>query len=282
MPSNIPDFVFEPPSRRASEMTAASRNQPTTPPSGYEVEARLSGAEPAGLKPEDEPRSDFQEFERSSDELFAKRSPVANRPASPSSVSGHSSFSVSTVDSLSAPPLRPTPKRQRSHPAIAGSRKMSLKDILDAETSITLPPLGRADGSGTGSQTASQIRRNSEGVVLNEESLSSYMNRKASLLMILFPLAVSHSSLTLPSTGRSADTPPPTPQYVALFSVSLARIVVDFVIERPVPWLSGLSRFFIFSQVRLVREHLALSVLAYRAVANALALSHICRASSCV
>ena len=187
MPSNIPDFVFEPPSRRASEMTAASRNQPMTPPSGYEVDPRLSDVGPGGMKPMVEPRSDCHEFERSSDELFVGQSLTPQRPASPSSNSVHSSLSVSTIDSLSAPPLRPTPKRQRSHPAIAGSRKMSLRDILDADTSITLPPLG----SGDGSQTASQMRRNSEGVVLNEESLSSYMNRKASLLMILFPLAVS-------------------------------------------------------------------------------------------
>lgn len=193
MPANIPDFVFEPPSRRASEMTAASRNQPTTPPSGYEIEARMSGVGSAGSKPMSEPRSDFKEFDVSSDELFAERSLAVDRPNSPSST--HSSLTVSTVDSLSAPPLRPTPKRQRSQPAMAGSRKLSLKDILDAETSITLPPLGPGDGSGDGSQTASQVRRNSEGVVLNEESLSSYMNRKASLLMILFPLAVSRSFL---------------------------------------------------------------------------------------
>lgn len=270
---DIPDFAFEPPSRRESEMTAHSRAQPTTPPADFQaaLEARFRPS-PKGDKPESisinggggGPRSDFVSFNSNhsltSNGSHHSSSAAVVGPPSPSA-SERSAFTVSTVDSLSAPPIKPAPKRTGSGilappssssagagagPAATGSRKMSLKDILDADTSITLP--ARADGERD--PTASQIRRTSEGVVMNEESLSSYMNRKASLLMILFPLAVGAFLLRFPSFRPLADRLPllAAPQYVALFSVSLARIVVDFVIDRPVPWLSGLSRFLIFSQ----------------------------------
>lgn len=203
MPSDIPDFAFEPPSRRASEMTSYSRAQPTTPPQQsdfqMQLDARLNreglgimngGRRDSASSVVFKEGSDLVSFASSkhlSDGSLSAHGHGQLDPPSPSA-SEHSSFTVSTVDSLSAPPLRPAPKRGSQsttgggHSGGTGTRKMSLKDILDQETSA-IP-----DG-GDGNQTASQSRRASEGVVLNEESLSSYMNRKASLLMILFPMA---------------------------------------------------------------------------------------------
>ncbi|KAL7411028.1 hypothetical protein BDY24DRAFT_397460 [Mrakia frigida] len=72
---------------------------------------------------------------------------------------------------------------------------------------------GSGEGTGSGSDGA------------NQESMARFMNRKASLLMLSFPLA-----------------------YVVLFSVSLIRIIYDFTSDTPIPALSAISRWFVFSQ----------------------------------
>ncbi|CDZ98805.1 g-protein coupled receptor-carbon and camp sensor protein [Phaffia rhodozyma] len=59
----------------------------------------------------------------------------------------------------------------------------------------------------------------------NQESMARFMNRKASLLMLTFPLA-----------------------YVVLFSVSIIRIVWDFGPNTPSPVFTAISRWMIFMQ----------------------------------
>ncbi|ORY30332.1 hypothetical protein BCR39DRAFT_558612 [Naematelia encephala] len=63
-----------------------------------------------------------------------------------------------------------------------------------------------------------------ENVELVPESMASYLNRKTALLMLWFPLG-----------------------YVLLFSVSLVRLIYDFVGQPPVV-LRAISRWFIFAQ----------------------------------
>jgi len=67
-------------------------------------------------------------------------------------------------------------------------------------------------------------RDQGETVELVEESMASYLNRKTALLMLWFPLG-----------------------YCLLFSVSLVRIIYDFVGTPPVA-LRAVSRWFIFAQ----------------------------------
>ena len=61
--------------------------------------------------------------------------------------------------------------------------------------------------------------RAGETVVLVEESMASYLNRKTALLMLWFPLGVSGSGATMGCSDVS--------QYVLLFSVSLIRIICE-------------------------------------------------------
>ena len=91
----------------------------------------------------------------------------------------------------------------------------------------------------------------SEEYELVPESMSSYLNRKTSMLMLYFPLAVS-----LFGRDRVADG-----QYVLLFSVSLIRLICewftppgnankvdDFISPNPSTPLRAISRWFVFSQ----------------------------------
>ncbi|CDZ98273.1 G protein-coupled receptor, rhodopsin-like [Phaffia rhodozyma] len=152
-------------------------------------------------------------------------------------------YTISTVDSLSAPPLdlyipsaSANPARRstvREPPAtppatelgeaeLAGSHKRTEQiddDDDDDDQDRIMDFKDMLDGSASpGAHLASGQSRE------NQESLSSFMNRKASLLMILFPIA-----------------------YVVLFTLSLARIITDLVHPHPIPLLSGFSRWGIFA-----------------------------------
>lgn len=112
----------------------------------------------------------------------------------------------SEVDSLSPP--------SRTKAGGRGRNGLSLKDVLDSTGPTT--PSGAALGSGgnrvmdSGGGSAWGSRMEAEGrgggswsgngAGENQESMNAYMNRKASMLMILFPLAVS----TLNSTNQRA------------------------------------------------------------------------------
>lgn len=140
---------------------------------------------------------------------------------------GENTDSSSDVDSLSPP------EKRRGHALSSkpGSRKqshaMSLKEILEQTgppTSSSQPMTPGGGGSSSygaygagktedqnksGSGTVTGTGSGSDGFV-GQESMNAYLNRKASLLMILFPIAVSlpspipfsphRTQLTLPSS----------------------------------------------------------------------------------
>ncbi|KAL7415503.1 hypothetical protein BDY24DRAFT_383179 [Mrakia frigida] len=134
----------------------------------------------------------------------------------------------SEVDSLSPP--------SRTKAGGGGRNGLSLKEILDSTgpSSPSGPWLGiggnRVMDSGGGSSWGAKMEaegKDGSGSAGwdNQESMNAYLNRKASMLMILFPLA-----------------------YIALFSVSLVRIICDFTVHAPIPVLSAVARWLIFSQ----------------------------------
>lgn len=187
---------------------------------------------------------------------------------------GENTDSSSDVDSLSPPEKRRGHALSSKPRSRKQSHAMSLKEILEQtgppmSSSQPMTPGGGgsssygAYGAGktedqnkSGSGTVTGTGSGSDGFV-GQESMNAYLNRKASLLMILFPIAVSLPSPTLLSAHRRGrktqltlplSGPLSRSQYVALFSVSLVRIICDFVVANPIAYLSGLSRWMIFSQ----------------------------------
>lgn len=100
------------------------------------------------------------------------------------------------------------------------------ENSLDAEKEDDDMDFYRALRDLDGDAEARQYRIGSEESEVVAESTSSYLNRKTSLLMLYFPLA-----------------------YCVLFSVSVVRLIYDFVHPNNEPVaLQALSRWFIFAQ----------------------------------
>jgi hypothetical protein len=91
----------------------------------------------------------------------------------------------------------------------------------------------REEGRGHGTETNGKV----------QVSAATYFNRQASLLMLYFPLAVSCSSLPLPFCPKHLLTR----QYMAVFSVSLIRLIYAMVHKQPSPVLTVISSWMVLS-----------------------------------